>query len=33
MSTESLAMKLGPHQLDPGSGKGLIGVVAIPLAV
>jgi hypothetical protein len=33
MSTDSFAMKLAPHQLDPGAGNGLIGVVAIPLAV
>ena len=33
MSTDSFAMKLAPHQLDPGAGNGLIGVVAIPVAV
>jgi hypothetical protein len=33
ISTDNFAMKLAPHQLDPGSGNGLIGVVAIPLAV
>jgi hypothetical protein len=33
ISTDNFAMKLAPHQLEPGSGNGLIGVVAIPLAV
>jgi hypothetical protein len=33
MSTDSFAMKLAPHQLDPGAGNGLIGVVAMPVAV
>jgi len=33
MSTENLAMKAEPHQLEPGAGNGLIGVVATPLAV
>jgi Phage integrase family len=33
ISTDNFAMKLAPHQLDPGSGNGLIAVVAIPLAV
>jgi hypothetical protein len=33
MSTENLAMKLEPHQLEPGAGNGLIGVVAMPVAV
>jgi hypothetical protein len=33
MSTDNFAMKLAPHQLEPGAANGLIGVVAIPLAV
>jgi hypothetical protein len=33
MSTENLATKLEPHQLEPGAGNGLIGVVAMPVAV
>jgi hypothetical protein len=33
MSTDNFAMKLAPHQLEPGSGNGLIGVVAMPVAV
>ena len=33
VANESLAMKVAPHQLEPGSGDGLIGVLAMPLAV